>query len=137
MITWELHELHFQFDVLALDHLLVPTLWRDLLAEREALLREVFPLKAIGNAWDAPLSMQDNGIFRAMNEHDKFSMLNSFARLLSAWPSAPRYFCDPITPSLGNDKVNGAIAELLDFYVKTFYHHNGRPPICPRYAPLP
>ncbi|KAG6380177.1 hypothetical protein JVT61DRAFT_8266 [Boletus reticuloceps] len=134
-ITWELCELHFQFDVLAMDQALVPAHWRDNPDAREALWCAVFPLKTIGNTWDAPLPNRESGVLRAMDEEDKFVLLNGLARLLSAWPGAPSHFSSPITPSLGTAKVQGAMSEMLAFYVKIFYLHNGRPPVCPRCLP--
>lgn len=136
VITWELCELHFQFDLLAMDQALVPTKWKESPAEREAIWHAIFPEKTLGDAWDAPLPITDNGVMRTSDLHDKFSMLNALARLLSAWPGAPQLFHAPIAPSLSNEQVQGAMADLMGFYVKSFYQQNGRPPICPRHLPV-
>ncbi|KAN0101362.1 hypothetical protein V8E55_001346 [Tylopilus felleus] len=135
-ITWELCELHFQYDLLAMDREMVPKKWEELPAEREALWREVCPEHTLGGSWDGPLPTAENGLMRTVNERDKFQMLNAFARLLSGWPGAPKHFAHhPITPTFDVTTLYGARSELMTFYTKKFYQHNGRPPIFPRHLP--
>ncbi|KAF8549721.1 hypothetical protein OG21DRAFT_1525617 [Imleria badia] len=70
-ITWEFYQA------------LVPTKWRDSPDKQEAIWWDIFPLKMVGDMWDALLPTENNGVLHTLDEHDKFHMLNALAHLLS------------------------------------------------------
>ncbi|KIJ58686.1 hypothetical protein HYDPIDRAFT_33928, partial [Hydnomerulius pinastri MD-312] len=136
-ILWELSELSFRYDLLALDHHLVPERWRDAPAEREELWRAVFPSEIIGDMWDAPLPTSNAGVFQGGNlrDMDYIRYLNAFTRLVSAWPGAQPHYKIPLTASFGDSTLWNASAELILFYIKTFFTYTGRAPVVPRRVP--
>ena len=136
LIVWEVCELGFRFELLALDRLLVPC--REGNSgdeEREDLLAAVFhnanlfvvsalPTEGIGLA--------------AVLPRQRAPYLQAFARVMAHWPKCPPSFYDtedPITIAMTDDMILRREEELVTFYVCTFFEQSGRAPIVPTQVP--
>ncbi|KAF8833504.1 hypothetical protein BDN67DRAFT_1017479 [Paxillus ammoniavirescens] len=61
VILWELAQLSFHSDILALDKALVPQLWEA--PTHQAQYSVIFSSEIIGGTWDTPLPQQHEGLF--------------------------------------------------------------------------
>lgn len=135
-IVWELCELGFRNELLALDRLLVPM--RNTprgLAMREDLIGRMFPDRSVYCVASLPKEGSE-GLAAALPQR-RAPYLEAFRKVLSRWPRCPRtiYGTMPITIDLAADLIEERERELLMFYVQSFYNESGRPPIVPRSFP--
>ncbi|KIJ08144.1 hypothetical protein PAXINDRAFT_18695, partial [Paxillus involutus ATCC 200175] len=127
-ILWELAELSFRSDLLALDKALVPQLWDAPI--REAQYLAVFSSEVIGGTWDTPLPQQHQGLFwGALSNPRALDFADAFRLLLSAWPSAPRGIEEPLLVTIPQNELQKKVNMLMEFYVQTFFFSTGRPPV--------
>jgi hypothetical protein len=133
-VLWELAELSFRSDLLALDKALVPQLWDAPI--REAQYLAVFSSEVIGGTWDMPLPQQHQGLFwGALSNPRALDFADAFRLLLSAWPSAPRGIEEPLLVTIPQNELQKKVNMLMEFYVQTFFFSTGRPPVVPRGYP--
>ncbi|KIJ07844.1 hypothetical protein PAXINDRAFT_18991 [Paxillus involutus ATCC 200175] len=133
-ILWELAELSFRSDLLALDKALVPQLWDA--PTRKAQYLVVFSSEVIGGMWDTPLPQQHQGLFwGTLSNLRALDFADAFRLLLSAWPSAPRGIEEPLLVTIPQNKLQKKVNMLMEFYVQTFFFSTGRPPVVPRGYP--
>lgn len=133
-VLWELAELSFRSDLLALDKALVPQLWDAPI--REAQYLAVFSSEVIGGTWDTPLPQQHQGLFwGALSNPRALDFADAFRLLLSAWPSAPRGIEEPLLVTIPQNELQKKVNMLMEFYVQTFFFSTGRPPVVPRGYP--
>ncbi|KAF8833767.1 hypothetical protein BDN67DRAFT_985805 [Paxillus ammoniavirescens] len=114
-ILWELAELSFQSDLLALNKALVPQLWEA--PTRQAQYSAIFSSEG------------------ALNNPRALGFADAFRFLLSGWPSAPRGIEEPLLVSTPQNELQKKVNMLMEFYVQTFFFSTGRPPVVPRGYP--
>ncbi|KAH7902954.1 hypothetical protein BJ138DRAFT_1021329 [Hygrophoropsis aurantiaca] len=128
-ILWELYELNFRFELLALDHIMAHQQWEDTPVERRELLHSIFPGEEGLVMWSGPVPSEETGLFCG-----SFTQTAPF--LLSTWDGAPARLRDPVEPK---DDRNNTFWALMEgaalFYVQTFFDHFGRPPVVPHTLP--
>ncbi|KIJ07304.1 hypothetical protein PAXINDRAFT_19499 [Paxillus involutus ATCC 200175] len=133
-VLWELAELSFRSDLLALDKALIPQLWDAPIQEAQYLA--VFLSEVIGGTWDTPLPQQHQGLFwGALSNPRALDFADAFWLLLSAWPSAPQGIEEPLLVTIPQNKLQKKVNMLMEFYVQTFFFSIGRPPVIPRGYP--
>ncbi|KIJ11561.1 hypothetical protein PAXINDRAFT_15558 [Paxillus involutus ATCC 200175] len=133
-VLWELAELSFRSNLLALDKALVPQLWDAPICEAQYLA--VFSSEVIGGTWDTPLPQQHQGLFwGALSNPRALDFADAFRLLLSAWPSAPRGIEEPLLVTISQNELQKKVNMLMEFYVQTFFFSTGRPPVVPRGYP--
>ncbi|EJF55526.1 hypothetical protein DICSQDRAFT_175800 [Dichomitus squalens LYAD-421 SS1] len=137
-VIWEIFELGFHYELLALDRFLRPSISRSRAEEavREDLLATVFPggwLRAV----DALPSSNSSGLF-ATHLHRRVTALNALRLVLMQWPGCPSAIVSA-SPLQGNDRDEVIVdleRHLASFYVDTFFTCAGRAPIVPHLYPL-
>lgn len=137
MIIWEVCELGFRHEMLALDRLLVPSRQSSFTEEeREELLSQVFPGKTLHTVPELP----SEGFGLSANvPRRRVPYLEAFRQIMARWPRAPPSFYDqhnPITTAMADDLILRREEELVCFYVQTFFEQSGRAPIVPHRVPL-
>ena len=134
LILWELTELGFRHELLALDRLLVPhrqEIWREV--EREELLGRIYPDK---NAF-APtrIPVRPSGLADAYT-FKRVDCLEAFRRVLMRWPGCPNTIAtDPIYRNWSEADILAAERAMVSFYVHTFVAYSGRAPMVPHLPP--
>lgn len=136
LVTWELHELAFRYELTELDLFLTPSVSVNLIANRErhALLGAVFPsapahrLNALPNVVDG-LASQDRA--------RRAPFLEALRRVVSRWPqvSISLKDCPPFTVIESAILFDVMEMELAKFYCQTFFQVAGRAPVVPRRLP--
>ncbi|EJF62122.1 hypothetical protein DICSQDRAFT_169692 [Dichomitus squalens LYAD-421 SS1] len=137
-IIWEVFELGFRYELLALDRYLRPSKSQSRPDEtlREDLLANVFPgswLRAV----DTLPSAHSPGLFAALPQR-RVSALNAFRMVLMRWPGCPSSItsASPLQFSDSTETVLDLERHLAMFYVDTFFLYSGRAPIVPHLYPL-
>ena len=136
MILWEVCELGFRHELLALDRLLVPGRDGHFDEEqREELLGGIFADHSPFCVSELPT--QGRGLSGPTPFH-RVSSLESFRRVMVRWPRAPpsMYQSGAITTTLSLSEITSREQELVEFYVNTFFEHSGRAPIVPHAVPM-
>ena len=133
-VVWELTELTFRYELLALDRVLVPRrLEPGYEVEREELLARVFQDK---NA-RAPDRIPAGGVGLAHPiTWRRVNQLEALRRVIYRWPlSGKNPPSVEITRTMPELDVLAVERELITIYVKTFFATAGRPPCIPHIAP--
>ena len=136
MIIWEVCELGFRHELLALDRLLVPKgdgIFDD--DHRENLLGRLFSDRSVFCVMELP--GQPTGLAGPTPFH-RVPFLEAFRKILSRWPRAPPsfYVDGPITTNISAEAITRRESELARFYVNTFFEQSGRAPIVPHAIPM-
>jgi hypothetical protein len=128
-ILWELADLNFRFELLALDSR--ATTGSDSESERQALVSACFPNCTSGSLLVADLGAANHGL-ASENWEEKALYLHALKRVMMSWRGE-------IPGILRVEKVHWHYQEIIDledaissFYVASFYQHFRRPPIVPR-----
>ncbi|KAI0348998.1 hypothetical protein OH77DRAFT_1415706, partial [Trametes cingulata] len=135
-ILWEICEVGFRIELLALDRLLVPLRDRLVTEEhREDLIASVFPDRGIYGVNKLPEEACEG--LSAQVPQRRAPYLESFRLVLRRWPRCPPSIHDgvPITTALPRESIIHRERELVQYYVETFYRESGRAPIVPRAFP--
>ncbi|KAF8833607.1 hypothetical protein BDN67DRAFT_1017360 [Paxillus ammoniavirescens] len=93
-ILWEIYELGFHYELLDLDHAMVPGLWTEAPAERTELLYSNFPGESGLVMWQEDMPTTEQEMWAA--PATAYPFLESWHKLLSAWPEAPSHLQSPI-----------------------------------------
>lgn len=132
MIIWEVFELGFRYELLALDRILVPSQAENM---REALLARIFPHEDLLSLHALPNSSRGLG---AEFMQARVPYLESFRQVLIRWPLCPLEVCS--SPPLVLTTPGRIAAELessmIRFYTQTFFDYSGRVPITPHAFPV-
>ena len=136
-ILWELFELSFRYELLALDRYLRPSESRSRPEEarREDLLAKVFPghwLRAVNSL----PSVDSPGLFAELPQR-RVSALNALRDVLLRWPGCPSTITSA-APLQNNDSTDTIVCmerELSWFYVNTFFSYSARAPLIPHLYP--
>ncbi|OJT13751.1 hypothetical protein TRAPUB_9706 [Trametes pubescens] len=134
-IIWELCELGFRHELLALDRLLVPRHEGSHAEEtRDELLAHVFPDASPYCVTTIPTE----GVgLSAELPYRRAPYLEGLRNVLSRWPRSPNsiHAAVPITTALSVEEIVRRERELIAFYVQTFFEQSGRAPIIPTQVP--
>ncbi|KAI0648135.1 hypothetical protein C8Q79DRAFT_555655 [Trametes meyenii] len=137
-IVWEVCELGFRHELLALDRLLVPNrLNPDAEFQRDELIGRVF---AGHDAYCVAKLPEDTNVgLAARLPHSRVPYLEAFRRVLARWPRCPPFIfsAPPIAYNMRADDIEERERGLVAYYVRTFYEESGRAPIVPRSYPVP
>ncbi|KIK71992.1 hypothetical protein PAXRUDRAFT_105422, partial [Paxillus rubicundulus Ve08.2h10] len=129
-ILWEIYELGFRYELLDLDRAMVTGLWIEAPAERTELLYSNFPGESGLVMWQEDMPTTEQGMWAA--PATAYPFLESWRKLLSAWPEAPSHLRSPIVQESFSPVVQSDIlCSACMFYVQTFFDLFGRPPIVP------
>ena len=136
-VIWEVFELGFRYELLALDRYVRPSASRSHLEEahREDLLGMVFPGRWL-RAVDSLPSAHSPGLFAALPQR-RASALNALRAVLMRWPGCPSTIASAADLRL-NDRTESILElerKLAVFYVDTFFFYSGRAPIIPHMWP--
>ncbi|KAI0359020.1 hypothetical protein OH77DRAFT_1518275 [Trametes cingulata] len=137
-IVWEICELGFRYELLALDRLLVPLRNATQSEEwREDLIGRVFPDGSLYGVTALPEEGREG--LSAQVPHRRAPYLEAFRVVLARWPRCPPSIHSgvPITTALTAEMIVARERELVQYYVETFYDESGRAPIVPRVFPRP
>ena len=137
-VVWEVFELGFRYELLALDRYIRPSEKRSRQEEarREDLLAKVFPggwLRAV----DSLPTASTSGLFAALPQR-RVSALNAFRTVLMRWPGCPESItsASELQSHDSTETILGLELHLASFYVDTFFFYSGRAPIVPHLYPL-
>ncbi|KAH0825854.1 hypothetical protein J3R83DRAFT_7775 [Lanmaoa asiatica] len=121
LILWDLYELGFRFELLALDKKVVPHIWSD--GNVDSTLAEssrAFP--------------SSNRGISALSPQEKRPFIEAFRTFVSAWPSFPPSLSEAL--AAGDDsKVYAVESGVAHFYCQTFYDTFRRAPMVPHQVP--
>ncbi|KAF8833823.1 hypothetical protein BDN67DRAFT_985768 [Paxillus ammoniavirescens] len=113
-ILWELAELSFWSDLLALDKALVPQLWEAPI--HQAQYSAIFSLEVIGGTWDTLFPQQHEGLFwGTLNNPRALGVAAAFRCLLSGWPSVPQGIEEPLLVSTPYNELQKKANMLMEF----------------------
>ncbi|KAI0739754.1 hypothetical protein C8Q80DRAFT_1222075 [Daedaleopsis nitida] len=130
-VVWELYDLGFRYEILALDTLLAPT---DSHSSRIDYLRPMFPDDSFYSLLSLP--EQPVGLYHPV-PRGRITQLEAFRRVLLRWPRCPRWLRScPLTISMTEDQILTVEKEMTRFYVDTFFEQSGRAPIVPHQIPV-
>ncbi|RPD67425.1 hypothetical protein L227DRAFT_491662 [Lentinus tigrinus ALCF2SS1-6] len=137
LIVWEVHELAFRYELLALDRACRPSRTPTDDLRREELLARVFPSQALWSVISLP-PPDSVGLF-ARVPHRRITALNALREVLIGWPGCPDALLQetPLSGTDAPDRIEAFEASVARFYVNSFFHHAGRAPIVPRMLPCP
>ncbi|KAG2051811.1 hypothetical protein BDR06DRAFT_973532 [Suillus hirtellus] len=127
-ILWELYELSFCYELLALDQVMACALWAEALHDCRDLLYGIFPERSFMMMWSSPLPNDDSD--------DIFPYVECFRALLSSWEDAPARLSTPLDMRTFNATTCFAVMQpACNFYVQCFFDHFSRPPVVPHHLP--
>ncbi|KAG2072474.1 hypothetical protein BDR04DRAFT_1153460 [Suillus decipiens] len=98
LILWELYELNFRYELLALDQVMVRTLWEESLEDRRNLFYGIFPEDKGFVMWSSPVPKEGGGMW-GRRFKDIFPYVEKFHELLSCWEGAPARLSAPLDVS--------------------------------------
>lgn len=137
-ITWELAELNWRYELLALDRVAARESWRgeDASDGRMKMVLDVFKPGRQVVWWNSEFPTVSPSI-TASTITARIPAILALRRLMCAWMECPKdivalYFIDPM--DTGPTAVAFECKVLLN-YCDTFYAHFGRPPILPMCLP--
>ena len=124
-VLWDVHQHSFQFDVVAIDQYLCPSLWKTGSTMRQKLISTALGCENCFIVGDVP--HQDLGIASSDDERC-MAAYHALSELMRPWPptSGPPYTTD--TPSA----YKAAVARR---FCQAFCKAFGRPPILPKLIP--
>ena len=136
-VLWELFELGFRYELLALDRYLRPSESRSRPEEarREDLLAKVFPGNWLRAVNTLP-SVDSPGLFAELPQR-RVGALNALRDVLLRWPGCPSTITSA-APLQNNDSADTIVSverELSWFYVNTFFFCSARAPLIPHLYP--
>jgi hypothetical protein len=134
-MLWELYELSFRYELLALDRVMARALWAESLHDRRDLLYGIFPERSFVMMWSSPLPDDDGGMWSRRID-DSFPYVECFRELLSSWEDAPARLSAPLDAKTFDATMYFEVMQpACKFYVQCFFDHFGRPPVVPHRLP--
>lgn len=136
-VAWELCELNFLLDLMAVDSIIIRREGPDVYSiavRRSELIRDTFFNNANLNAMDPPA---DGEVLGADTLEKRVHRVEALRKLMQNWINVPDEIKEPLyTPEDGIAEYADRIEEaVIFFYVQTFIRHAGRPPVLPRLLP--
>ncbi|KAI0716868.1 hypothetical protein C8Q76DRAFT_581338, partial [Earliella scabrosa] len=135
LILWEMFELGFRYELLAVDQYLRPRRTRQQEAAREDDLSRIFPSHTIHALSFLPTE-QSGGLFAPMHQR-RVQSLNAFREILLYWPGCPPDITNA-KPLLGletPEEIESVEFALATFYVTNFFNLFARAPLLPHLLP--
>ncbi|KAL4061816.1 hypothetical protein V8B97DRAFT_2027098 [Scleroderma yunnanense] len=135
-ILWDLYKHNFQFELLALDRLLVPQIWSNPNNTHLNQVCQVFPGDAEFTMCMESFLMKNQGI-ASQDLQEKHHYTENFRVLLSSWPGFLTELETSLLPSAVVACVWVVEKKLALFYTQHFFDNFGQPPIVPHLIPNP
>jgi hypothetical protein len=133
-ILWDLYEHNWRFDLLTLDRVVMPSLWRgDEAHNRDVLIKSLFH----NQSYLVTEFPQSNVGISASLWKDRSPYINILREILSSWPSwsrLPRSVRERKLLTL--EDANAVERGLANVYCQTFFDFFGRAPIVPHRFPI-
>jgi hypothetical protein len=127
-ILWELAELSFRFELLALDARVTTNTSDD----RQELIRACFPGGASASLLVADLGAANHGLGNVYWE-PRSVYLHALKKVMTTWKGEVPPIILARKIQWTEQEIEDLEYEITHFYVKTFYDHFGRAPITPRH----
>ena len=146
-IRWHVHEQNFRFELLILDQLLCPSLWRaeekdseevrSARKERELAIRRIFPaIRNIhGNVFVKEIPNVDGGL-ASRHWFERAPYLLAFRDVMLAWPDCPKNIVDASLNPRSDFDMMVLEDSVVKEYSTRFLRQFGRPPIPPVRLPF-
>lgn len=140
-ILWELAELNWRYEVLALDRFAAPHMWleEDTAGARTSAILAVFVPSASLVFTHSPFPTE-NAYIAAGNHGTRLQALDALRRVMSDWPGCPGPIKHAVSDSLPSSSpsldTRVIEAQSMLFYCQTFYDYFNRPPILPCMLPI-
>jgi len=126
-ILWELAELSFRFELLALDGRVTTSTGDD----RQELISACFPGGASASLLVADLGAANHGLGNLYWE-PRSVYLHALKKVMTTWKGEVPPIILAKKMKWTEREIEDLEGEITHFYVKTFYDHFGRAPITPR-----
>ncbi|KAI6147805.1 hypothetical protein BKA82DRAFT_140203 [Pisolithus tinctorius] len=124
-ILWDLYEHNFCFELVALDHLLVPALWSNVESEQ---LDQIFLGDLELTMFAKPFPVKDQGL-ASLEPQTKLEYVERFWTLLTSWPGFPLDLGTSLPLSASPAHVWAVEKQLALFYMQSFFNNFGCLPI--------
>lgn len=138
-IVWELAELNWRYELLALDRFAAPAHWDE---DGTALARveqvaQVFLPSCQYVMWNVPFP-EETPIVTALTRAQRLPAMNALRQVMTSWWSCPNFIkmstiCDDSTGA--QDDAEQLERQTMDFYCNMFFIFFHRPPILPLSLP--
>lgn len=135
LLLWELFELGFRYELLALDRVLVPPRPDfDREPGRIQLLSRVFPRYDLERLYEIPDVPEG---FGAEVVQRRVRILEAFRQVLVRWPLCPQVISSsaPLTTATRVEHIEDMERQMTAYYVQTFFDYSGRAPLVPHALP--
>ncbi|KAI6006243.1 hypothetical protein F5J12DRAFT_892978 [Pisolithus orientalis] len=133
-ILWDLYEHNFWFKLVALDHVMMPSLWSNWDSEQLDHVWQIFPGDPELTMCAEPFPQQNQGL-SSSDFQSKWEYIEKLWALLAVWPGCPTDLVEPIMPLASSSHVWAMEKELAIFYVQSFFDTFGCPPLLPCLIP--
>lgn len=137
-ITWELAELNWCYELLALDRVVALERWRmedDESSARLEMVKDVFKPGRDFVWWNSEFPTQHPSI-TALTIGERLAALRALRRLMVHWMDCPPALQVSLPFNATPEAGLAFERSVLHNYCHTFYVHFGRPPIIPMCLPL-
>lgn len=132
VILWELAELNFRYELLALDHVAAAHEWKEVDADinRKPLVSAVFlPGKCF--TVEDPFQSENMYIVEDDDLHANHQAMENLRKLMVDWRFCPSALKHPLPADPYGLSAQQLRHQLRVFYCVSFYQFFGRPPILP------
>lgn len=139
-IVWELAELNWRYELLALDKFAAPHMWmdQDVAGARTSAILAVFAPSASFVFTHAPFPTE-NASIAAASPGARLKAFTALRRIMSAWPRCPapiQHAVSDFVPSSSQCPETRVVeGQTMLFYCQTFYEYFHHPPIIPCMLP--
>ncbi|KAI5986075.1 hypothetical protein F5J12DRAFT_701255, partial [Pisolithus orientalis] len=133
-ILWDLYEHNFWFELVALDHVMMPSLWSNLDSEQLDHIQQIFPGDLELTMCAEPFPQQNQGLGASDFQLEQEYVEKLWA-LLAVWPGCPSDLAEPIMPLASLSHVWAMEKKLAIFYVQLFFDTFGHLPLLPHLIP--
>lgn len=134
-VTWELHELSFRAELMALDRFLVDVPPGDhwMRQRRDERILTIFRTRELYAALYIPSTPVG---LASPDATGRAESLEALRWLMLSWPKTPDVLKgDPLRADTPADMIEKVEKEIAIFYCSTFYRVSGRAPVLPRVPP--
>ncbi|KAI5993140.1 hypothetical protein F5J12DRAFT_786016 [Pisolithus orientalis] len=133
-ILWDLYEHNLQFELVALDHAMMPSLWSNQDSEWLDHVWQIFPGDLELTMCAEPFPQQNQGLGLS-DFQSKWEYVEKLWVLLAVWPGCPSDLAEPIMPLASSSHVWAMEKKLAIFYVQSFFDTFGCPSLLPHLIP--
>ncbi|KAI6114555.1 hypothetical protein F5141DRAFT_1002533, partial [Pisolithus sp. B1] len=133
-ILWDLYKHNFQFELVALDHMLVPSLWSSQQPDQLDQVHQIFPGNSELTMYDEPFPRKNKGL-GSHEPQTKLEFMERLHALVTSWPGFLSNLEEPLLPSTLVRCVWAVEKKVAFFYVQSFFDYFSCPPIVPHHIP--